>query len=122
MVLQSIIFSFSNFYNRHDYYSLIYKTCVCSVPPYTHKLRAPLTTTLGYPKNMQCNFNSCSFNYKSDYSRCLIVILADIFGIDNNIQIQCAKKVTNSKFTQVFLQCKIHKNMHHIIIFEGMII
>ena len=23
---------------------------------------------LGHPKSMQCNFNSCSFNYKSDYS------------------------------------------------------
>ena len=32
------------------------------------QLRAPLTTMLGHPKSMQCNFNSCSFNYKSDYS------------------------------------------------------
>ena len=34
----------------------------------TKQLRAPLTTTLGHPKSTQCNFNSCSFNYKSDYS------------------------------------------------------
>ena len=34
----------------------------------TKQLRAPLTTMLGHPKCMQCNFNSCSFNYKSDYS------------------------------------------------------
>ena len=33
----------------------------------TKQLRAPLTTTLGHPKIMQRNFNSCSFNYKSDY-------------------------------------------------------
>ena len=34
----------------------------------TKQVRAPLTTTLGHPKSTQCNFNSCSFNYKSDYS------------------------------------------------------
>ena len=34
---------------------------------HTKQLRAPLTTTLGHPKSTQCNFNSCSFNYKSDY-------------------------------------------------------
>ena len=33
----------------------------------TKQLRAPLTTMLGHPKSTQCNFNSCSFNYKSDY-------------------------------------------------------
>ena len=33
----------------------------------TKQLRAPLTTTLGHPKSTQCNFNSCTFNYKSDY-------------------------------------------------------
>ena len=34
----------------------------------TQPLRTPLTTTLGHPQSTQCNFNSCSFNYKSDYS------------------------------------------------------
>ena len=33
------------------------------------KLCAPLTTTLGHPKSMQYNVNSCSFNYKADYIR-----------------------------------------------------
>ena len=33
----------------------------------TQHLRAPLTRTLGHPKSTQCNFNSFSFNYKSDY-------------------------------------------------------
>ena len=37
----------------------------------TKQLRAPLTTTLGHPKSIQCNFNSCSFNYKSVYSNSL---------------------------------------------------
>ena len=35
---------------------------------HTKQLHAPLTTTLGHPKSTQCNFNSCSFNYKSVYS------------------------------------------------------
>ena len=39
----------------------------------TKQLCAPLTTTLGHPKSMQCNFNSCSFNYKSDYSKLLLL-------------------------------------------------
>ena len=34
----------------------------------TQQLHAPSTTTLGHPKSTPCNFNSCSFNYKSDYS------------------------------------------------------
>ena len=34
----------------------------------TKQLRAPLTTTLRYPKSTQCNFNSCSFNCWLDYS------------------------------------------------------
>ena len=38
---------------------IIERTCVCSV----HAQKKP-----GYPKSMQCNFNSCSFNYKSDYN------------------------------------------------------
>ena len=45
-------------------------TYVCSVTTaYTHKTIKchPLTTTLGHSKSMQCNFDSCSFNYKSDY-------------------------------------------------------
>ena len=33
----------------------------------TKQLRAPLTTTLGHPKSVQCNFNSFAFNYESDY-------------------------------------------------------
>ena len=37
-------------------------------PTHTKQLCALLTTMLGHPKSMQCNFNSCSFNYKSDYS------------------------------------------------------
>ena len=39
---------------------------------HTKQLRAPLTTTLRHPKSMQCNFNSCSFNYKSDYNILLV--------------------------------------------------
>ena len=35
---------------------------------HTKQLRAPLTTTLGYPTSTQCNFNSCSFNCWLDYS------------------------------------------------------
>ena len=35
---------------------------------HTKQLRAPLTTTPGYPKSTQCNFNSCSFNCWLDYS------------------------------------------------------
>ena len=33
----------------------------------TKQLHAPLTTTLWYPENTQCNFNSCSFNSWLDY-------------------------------------------------------
>ena len=46
---------------------IIERTCVWQRTR-TQKIRAPLTTTLGHPKSMQCNFNSCSFNYKSDYN------------------------------------------------------
>ena len=44
----------------------------------TKQLRAPLTTTLGHPKSMQCNFNSCSFNYKSYYSKAAISLTFDL--------------------------------------------
>ena len=49
----------------------------------TQPLRAPLTTMLGHPKSTQCNFNSCSFNYKSDYSS--DSFLLDHITIANNL-------------------------------------
>ena len=48
--------------------------------PRTKQLRAPLTTTHGHPKSMQCNFNSCSFNYKSDYDTAHQALELDYFN------------------------------------------
>ena len=49
------------------------------------QLRAPLTT-LGHPKSMQSNFNSCSFNYKSDY-RSVCGIQFEINGFNKPIML-----------------------------------
>ena len=65
-----------NMYHSNDthlnelyYYNPIYNWTSMRVQrTRTKQLRALLTTTLGHPKSMQCNFNSCSFNYKSDYN------------------------------------------------------
>ena len=60
----SILFLWST---MRMYYNRIYNWTNMRVQR-TRTKHAPLTTTLGHPKSTQCNFNSCSFNYKSDYS------------------------------------------------------
>ena len=59
----SFIISISQHYNPIKYW-----TNMSVQRTRTKQWHAPLTTTLGHPKSMQCNFNSCSFNYKSDYT------------------------------------------------------
>ena len=63
------VLSLNNYLKNDSYYNLIYNWTNMRVQrTRTKQLRTPLTTTLGHPKSMQCNFNSCSFNYKSNYS------------------------------------------------------
>ena len=50
---------------------IIERTCVQSVYE-QEQLRAPFTATLLLNLIMWCVFNSCSFNYKSDYSGLVI--------------------------------------------------
>ena len=46
---------------------IIERTCVCSVHTQNNYALCEQQRS-GIPKSKQCNFNSCSFNYKSDYS------------------------------------------------------
>ena len=74
-VLNVEIFQQYEFPIRHQHkmgwgysYNLIYNWTNMRVQRTRPKqLHDPLTAVLGHPKSMQCNFNSCSFNYKSDY-------------------------------------------------------
>ena len=64
---------------KNQYYNLIYNWTNMHVQrTHTKQLRTPWTTTLRHPKSMQCNFNSCSFNYKSDYSQFRLILLDHI--------------------------------------------
>ena len=81
-------------------------TNTCVQRTHTKQLCAPLTTTLEHPKSMQCNFNSCSFNYKFDY------IILRVRGQQHGAQMQ-AHILRDVNFCRVDLRIvgKVHQHL-----------